>query len=177
MRTRYKTVESGAVYFMTSTIVEWIPIFTSSLYCDVIIDSLKYCMGNKGLKICAYAIMDNHIHLVASGEKFPLVMKDFKSYTARGIIQAAQIGRKDWLLNQLKFYKRFHKTGSEHQVWQEGFHSQEITTEEMLRQKIEYIHNNPLRRGLVERPEHWSYSSASNYISGAGRLDVDLIGV
>lgn len=94
----------------------------------MIIDSLKYCSDNKGLKIFAYVIMDNHIHLVASGEKFPLVMKDFKSYTARGIIQAAQTESKDWLLNQLKFYKRFHKTESEHQVWQEGFHPQEITS-------------------------------------------------
>lgn len=141
----------------------------------IIINSLRYCGDNKGLKIFAYVVMDNHVHLIVSGPNLPLIMKDFKSYTAREIIKTAECEKREWLLNQLRYYKRLHKIESEHQVWQEGFHPQMITTEEMLRQKLEYIHNNPLRRKLVERPEHWNYSGASNYILGRGCLDVDFL--
>ena len=177
MRTRYKAIENHAIYFTTSTIVEWIPVFTSNKYSDIIINSLSYCRQNKGLKVFAYVIMDNHIHLLVSGYNLSVIIKDFKSYSAREIIKAAENEKKEWLLNQLRFYKRLHKTDSEYQVWQEGFHPQMIITDDMLLQKMEYIHNNPLRRGLIERPEHWSYSSASNYILGSGRMDVDVIEV
>ena len=63
----------------------------------------------------------------------------------------------------------------EYQLWQEGFHPQIIQTEEMLLQKLEYIHNNPVRRGYVDDPAHWRYSSYRNYIGGEGLLTVDLI--
>jgi hypothetical protein len=89
-----------------------------------------------------------------------------KKFTARKIIERLQCDRKGWLLNQLAFYKKRHKTKSDHQVWQEGYHPQLITSTGMLMQKIEYIHNNPVRRGLTAAPEHWLHSSARNYLLG-----------
>jgi putative transposase len=68
-----------------------------------------------------------------------------------------------------------HKGKSQHQVWQEGFHPKEIITEEMLRQKLDYIHHNPVRLGLVDRPEDWRYSSARDYFGQDGLLEIDLI--
>jgi hypothetical protein len=60
-------------------------------------------------------------------------------------------------------FKLPHKTDREHQLWQEGSHPQMIADERMMWQKLEYIHNNPVRRGYVDDPIHWRYSSAKNY--------------
>lgn len=75
-------------------------------------------------------------------------------------------GGKKWLLNQLAYYKKRHKIHSDHQVWQEGYHPELILSPEMLRQKLDYIHYNPVKRGYVAAPEHWLYSSARNHVLG-----------
>ena len=76
------------------------------------------------------------------------------------------------LLEKLRAAKEEHKTQSMHQVWQEGSHPQEIYGEKMLIQKIEYIHNNPVRRGYVDEARCWRYSSARNYNGEPGLLVV-----
>ena len=175
MRTRYRITDNSYPYFLTCTVIEWLPVFTRKPYFDVIIESLKYCRERKGLKIFAYVILDNHLHLVANGEGLEVTIKEFKSYTAQGIIKLAVEEGKEWLLNQFKYFKAKHKKESQHQVWQEGFHPQLVSSEEMLRQKVEYIHDNPVRAGLVERAEDWVYSSAKNYLGQAGVLEIDVI--
>jgi REP element-mobilizing transposase RayT len=100
-------------------------------------------------------------------------MKEFKSFTARRIVDLLKENREMSLLEQLKAKKKSHKTDSEYQVWQEGFHPQQILSQEMFAQKIEYIHQNPVRANLVDNPEDWKYSSASNYLNGKGILYID----
>ena len=175
MRSRYKFVRENGVYFITSTIVEWISVFTHKDYFDIIAQSLKFCRENKGLKIYAYVILENHVHLVASAENISYIIMDLKKFTAREIIDKAKDDDNKWLLNQFEFYKKKHKSNSQYQVWQEGVHPQLIETEDILRQKIEYIHNNPVLRGYVAKPEYWVYSSASNYFLDKGVLDIDKI--
>jgi REP element-mobilizing transposase RayT len=175
MRTRYQILESDSVYFITSTIVEWIPVFTKKEYFEIIVNSLSYCRENKGLKLYAYVILDNHVHLISTADNLTQTIKDFKSYTAREIIKTAKADNKKWLLNQLEFYKKKYKKDSKYQVWQEGYHPQMITREEVFKQKVEYIHNNPVKKGLVEEVDHWIYSSARNYLCGEGRIEIDLI--
>ncbi|MBM4067143.1 MAG: hypothetical protein FJ266_16170, partial [Planctomycetes bacterium] len=87
MRSRYQIINDSGVYFVTSTIIEWIPVFTKKEYFDIIVQSLAYCRQNKGLKLFAYVVMDNHVHLIASANNLSQIMKDFKSYTAREIIK------------------------------------------------------------------------------------------
>lgn len=175
MRTRYQILGSDSVYFITSTIVEWIPVFTKKEYFEIIVNSLSYCRENKGLKLYAYVVLDNHIHFIASANNLSQIIKDFKSYTAREIIKTAKADSKKWLLNQLEFYKKKYKKDSEYQVWQEGYHPQVITREEVFKQKVEYIHNNPVKRGFIEEADHWIYSSARNYLCGEGCIEIDLI--
>ncbi|MBM4066922.1 MAG: transposase [Planctomycetes bacterium] len=175
MRSRYQIINDSGVYFITSTIIEWIPVFTKKEYFDIVVQSLIYCRKNKGLKLFAYVVMDNHVHLIASANNLSQIMKDFKSYTAREIIKTAQADDRKWLLNQFEYYKKKYKTDSEYQVWQEGFHPQMIMEEDVFRQKVTYIHNNPVKRGLVEQAEHWVYSSARNYSTGEGCIEIDLI--
>jgi putative transposase len=174
MRTRYRVTTEDGIYFITSTIVEWIPIFILHEYFEIMLDAFNYCRQNKDLKIYAYVIMDNHFHLVASGPDLALIIQSLKRHTAKQIVSKLQTQKKQWLLNQLSFYKKKHKAQSKYQVWQEGFHPQLIENEEMFIQKLEYIHYNPVRRGYVDNPEHWRYSSARNYaLSDERVLEID----
>lgn len=77
------------------------------------------------------------------------------------------------LLRQLKYNKTRHKDDREFQVWQEGSHPQQIQNADIMRQKLEYAHNNPVERGFVARPEHWLYSSAANYAGLPGISPVE----
>jgi len=131
---------------------------------EIIINSLKHCIENKNLNLFAYVVLDNHFHLVASAPDLSGILSSLKKYTAKEIIIQIKNDRKDWILNQFSYYKKAYKKGSEYQVWQEGFHPQLIMSEKVMLQKIEYIHNNPVKRGLVDNQEHWRYSSARNYI-------------
>ena len=164
MRDRYKITEKDGIYFITSTIIQWLPVFTGSSYCDIIMNSLKFCMTNKSLKLYAYVILDNHFHFIVSCPELSETIAALKKFTARNILEQLKHDGKEWLLTELAFYKKSYKNESAYQVWQEGVHPVLITDIEMLTQKIEYIHYNPVKRGLVDLPEYWRYSSARNYI-------------
>lgn len=119
--------------------------------------------------------MENHLHLIASAASLSKEIGNFKSFTARCIIDLLKKNNSNYLLNQFELYKLKHKTKQEYQVWQEGFHPQAIFDEEMFRQKLDYIHNNPVKRGYIDDPAHWRYSSYRNYMGQPGLLEVELI--
>ena len=166
MRDRYKITAKDGIYFLTSTIVEWIPVFTTQVYFDILLESLRFCKTNKGLKLFAYVILENHFHLIAAANKLSDIMRSFKGYTSRQIIDQLRKDKREWLLNQLAYFEKKYKNESTFQLWQEGFHPELILNENMLLQKIEYMHYNPVKRGYVDLPEHWRYSSARNFILG-----------
>ena len=121
--------------------------------------------------------MENHLHMIASSSSLSKEIANFKSFTARSIIDSLKVDKSEHLLKQLKFHKRLHKTTQDYQFWQEGSHPQGITTEDMFLQKLEYIHNNPVRRGYVDEPAHWRYSSCRDYMGKPGILNVDVLEV
>lgn len=164
MRTRYKFLDiQNQIYFVTLSVVGKIPIFTNLKYSDIIIENFNYYRKTQGLKIFYYVIMDNHIHLIASHpDNISQVLKNFKSYTAKAIIDALKTDESEWILFLLKHFKKKHKQYSTYQLWEEGSHPQIIESIKVLRQKIDYIHNNPVKRGLVRKPEDWVYSSVGN---------------
>ncbi len=90
------------------------------------------------------------------------VISSLKRFTALEIVKMAITDKKYWLVDQLQKSKKTYKSESDHQVWQEGYHPQLISSEEMLFQKIDYMHFNPVKRGFVNQPEEWRYSSACN---------------
>ena len=175
MRSRYTIREPDFPYFITCTVVQWMPLFTRKPYLDILLDSLQFCRQHKALKVHAYVILDNHLHLVVAGERLTAIIQDVKSYTAKRIIALLEQEQKTWALNQFQYYKQSAKTKSDYQVWQEGFHPQQIVSEEMLHQKIDYLHHNPVRIGVVERPEDWVYSSARDYGGGKGIIELDAL--
>ncbi|MBD1925181.1 transposase [Trichocoleus sp. FACHB-90] len=173
-RSRYHVIENQP-HFLTSTVVNWMPLFSKVELAQIILDSLSFLQCQQRLELYSYVIMENHLHLIASATNLSKEIKNFKSFTARSIIDLLKVNQANHILNQLNFYKLRHKIDQEYQVWQEGFHPQAILSEEMFIQKLEYIHNNPVRRGYVDDPAHWRYSSYRNYMGQPGLLQVKLL--
>ncbi len=174
-RTRYKTVPDIKTYFVTSTIVDWIPLFSRPELAEIVIESLNFLHNKQRMRIHAYVIMEEHLHLISSADNYAAEMRNFKSYTARMILDF--IEKKNWkfYLQKLTEAKMKFKYMQEYQVWQEGFHPQLIRDVEMYQKCLEYIHMNPVKRGYVDTPEHWRYSSARNYMGESGVVEVDVI--
>lgn len=170
-RSRYRIVNDQYPHFLTSTIVEWLPLFLDPAVVQVILDSLGFLQKENRLSIYSYVIMENHMHLIASSQDLSKEMGNLKSYTARKIVDLYK-AQNPQILNKLAIAKKPFKNDRDYQFWQEGSQSKQIHSEEMMRQKIEYIHHNPVRRGYIDEPEHWRYSSARNYAGKVGLIDV-----
>jgi putative transposase len=162
-RSRYRFGEDGFPHFLTCTVVGWLPVFTRPETVQVVLDSWQYLQDQQRLVLLGYVVLENHVHFIATGDDLATQVGDFKSYTARRIIDYLSKRRVRTLLNGLAYHKRRHKSDRPYQLWQEGSQPKMIETEAMLRQKLEYIHNNPVKRGYVSDPTHWRYSSARTY--------------
>ncbi|MBN1558606.1 transposase [candidate division KSB1 bacterium] len=173
-RSRYKFAENHYPHFLTCTTVYWLPLFASPHIVNIIAASLTFLRINRDVKIFAYVIMENHLHMIAAGEKLSQKVGHFKSYTARQIVDYLEEQRAVDYLRLLKIGKKEYKTDQDYQVWQEGSHPQVLTDEMMMAQKIDYIHQNPLCRGYVEDPVHWLYSSARNYAGMDALIEIDF---
>lgn len=181
MSTGYKIQDPKGIYFLTFQIVDWVDIFTRKVYKDIVIDSFKFCIENKGLRLFAYVIMSNHIHLIAgSREGFNLsdTIRDFKKYTAKLFLESVQEpfeSRKDWLLKRFEFAAKKHKRNSQYQVWTHENHAIELISNKFIDQKLIYIHENLVSAGIVEKADDYLYSSARNYMGLDNQLKLELI--
>lgn len=169
-------------YFLTFTVVEWLDIFTRLSHRQVLVESLNFCVKNKGLIINAWVIMSNHVHLVARAEEdkhLGHLIRDFKSYTSKAVrdsIIAGPESRQEWLLDKMAFMARKTQRTENFKLWQDGSHAMDLMSDEFLRQKINYIHNNPVRNGLVDLPEHYVFSSARDYFTDQkGLVEIELL--
>ncbi len=171
-RSRYRFGDEHFPHFMTSTVVAWLPVFVTPEFAKVILESWRFLAAQRGIDILAWVMLENHLHWIAVGPQLSRRVGEFKSFTATSILKLMEAKGTETLLQELKFYKLKHKQDQQHQLWQEGSHPQIIETEEIMWQKIEYIHNNPLRRGYVDDPVHWRYSSARAYAGLPGLLEV-----
>jgi hypothetical protein len=99
-------------------------------------------------------------------------VSSFKSFTARNIVDHLQHLNAESTLQRLRFAKRAHKLDRVYQVWQEGVHAEMVYSESVMRQKLDYIHHNPVKRGYVDLGEHWRYSSARDYQGQPGLIEV-----
>lgn len=179
MSTGYKILKDDSAYFVTFQIVGWVDIFTRKIYRDITIESFKFCQVDKGLTIFAYVIMSNHIHLLVQAEHSNLsdIIRDFKNYTSKRFIEAMNDdteSRRDWMKMVFEYHGRF-KNKQTNQVWTHENHPEQIFSSKFIKQKLEYIHQNPVRAGIVEKPEDYIYSSARNYAGLNSVIEVVLL--
>ena len=181
MSDAYQIYDQNKPYYLTFQIVKWVDVFTRNEYKQIIISSFNYCRKHKGLELYAYVIMTNHIHLIARAkEPYQLsdIIRDFKKFTANQLLpllQLPQESRSDWMMKRFEFAARTHQRNSHYQLWTHENHAVELFTPAFTEQKLNYIHNNPVRAGIVDKPEDYVYSSARNYAGLKSVLEIDLI--
>ena len=168
MSDKYKT-EEGTLYYVTLTVVGWMDVFTRKEYVYDLMKNIKYCQANKGLDLYAYVIMSNHIHLIAQSNNVPLniLLGNFKSYTSKQLIALidsnSQESRKEWMMRMFGYYGKGNSQNEEYQFWQNGNHPIGLWSPLVIKQKIDYLHNNPVKQGIVAKPEDYLYSSANEF--------------
>jgi len=176
----YKIRNQEAIYYCTFSIVYWIDIFTRPIYRDIVLESLRFCQKEKGLIVYAYVIMSNHLHTIIRSEtgKLSDTIRDFKSFTSKQIIETIKEtpeSRREWLLWMFQRAAKKHKRNVEYQVWKHDNHPEELESNKFLEQKLEYIHQNPVRACIVQNPEEYLYSSAGAYADMPGLLTITKI--
>ncbi len=171
-RSRYRILSTEHPYFMTCTVNGWLPVFTRMETVMILINSWRFLQETSDFRLYGYVILENHIHFIAASETLARDIQRFKSWTGKEILNHLQSAKATKLLVLLKHMKRSYKRKSVYQLWEEGMHPQLMETESVMRQKLEYIHQNPVKRGYVDVPEHWCYSSARNYAGIKGLIDI-----
>ena len=158
-------------------------VFTRKDYCNILLDSIRYCQKEKGLVLHAWCLMSNHIHLVISAKNNDTsdILRDFKKFTSKQIIKAITEhpgeSRKQWMLNIFKQAGEQNSRNTTYQFWRQDNHPIEFITSAFTNQKLEYIHNNPVVAGIVDKAEEYLYSSARDYYSGkqCGLLELEML--
>jgi putative transposase len=178
MAHRFKVVRGGPYpHFVTLSIVRWLPVFITGEAIGVVLSSLEHVREHRGLLAHAYVVMPTHIHLIvtASHDDLPDIMRDLKKFTSRRIFEHSEASGDR--LNTWIFRKAAESEArSRFKVWQDEYHPEVIYTEEFFRQKVDYIHRNPVRKGLVGDAVKWYHSSAAAYEGlEVGPLRVDWL--
>lgn len=167
------------LYFITTTVVDWVDLFTRPKYKHIIVDSLAYCQENKGLKIYAWVLMSNHLHMIVSAGAETTVsdiLRDFKKFTSKRILAELEVdsqeSRREWMLDRYRFAAANDKKITNYRFWQDGYHPMLLYSHDFFLQKLNYIHQNPVRQEIVATQEEYLYSSAIDYAGGKGVLEV-----
>lgn len=156
------------IYYITCVVYDRLPLFCTPTFIIPLIDSLNFYRYKQSFKLLGYVIMPDHIHLliqITGQATLADIMRDYKEFTAKRIIRQAEVeDKQEWL-------KAFQEAGqitgrSEQKVWQDSYWDKSIFSVRFLREKLNYIHRNPVRAGLVESPELYWYSSYRNYQYG-----------
>jgi putative transposase len=167
LRDRSLYDKQGNVYFITTTLMNFDNIFSIGRdYNLILIDSLKHLLTENKSQLFAYVIMPSHFHMVSYIPRLQSIidfMRDFKRHTSIEIRKLAGKERKYYLLERLSNNAEFSKNQN-YKVWMDRFDDLIITTERMMGIKVNYVHYNPVKAGLVKKPEDWQFSSARNYI-------------
>ena len=181
MSRKYKFHNKEGLYFISFATVYWLDVFVRDSYFAAFIESLEYCRKNKGMELFAWCILPSHVHLIfRDKDKNPSkLIKELKTYTSKKIqnliSENPQESRKEWMLWLMERAGKKNSNVKFRQFWQQNNKPIELWSSEVIKQKIDYIHNNPVEAGFVIEPHHWKYSSAVNYSGEQGMIEIDEI--
>ena len=178
----FRIRQQFAPHFVTFTVVGWVDLFSRKACRDILINNLKYCIEHKGLLLYAYVIMTNHVHAIMAAEQdtqgLSFLIRDFKSYSSKQlstwILSDSKESRKAWMTDIFRHFGFTSGNVDLFQIWTHDNRPMEIFQMDFFNQKLNYIHQNPVKAGFVRRPEDFLYSSASNY-AGFEENTLDVI--
>ena len=169
MGRKYKIRDQDQYYFVTFTVLNWIDVFTRDEYRDEFLESVGYCQKHKGLEVGAWCIMTNHIHMILGTKgtnKLENIIRDLKSFTSRHIRKLLENNPREsrkWILNMMYDAGTKKSNNKDFQFWLQHNHPIELNTNSIIDQKLDYIHDNPVKAGFVDEPSAWLHSSARDY--------------
>ena len=164
----FQITNDASVFFITSTVVDWLPIFISENTCTIITDRLSHCHHHKDLRINAFVIMPTHLHAIVfdhnhNPENLKKTLDAFRKHTGRALADYCSQHMPEAFGESMKKAARHDRN---RQFWQDTYHPIAIDSQKFWQQKFNYLHANPMRKGLVQYPDHWRYSSAAYYEEG-----------
>ncbi len=181
MSSKYKIRDQSLPYFVSFATVYWLDLFIRNEYREVLLDSIRYCQKEKGLEVYAWCIMTSHVHLIigTSGNRIEDILRDFKSHTSRmlrkSIAEHPQESRREWLLWMMERAGKKNGNNKGFQLWQQDNHPIELWDNYMSKQKLEYLHQNPVVSGFVSLSQDYVYSSARDYAGEKGLLEIKFL--
>ena len=176
MGLRFNVDGFDAIYFISTTVINFQCVLTIPNIPEILIWNLEFYRSKYSFKINGYVLMPNHIHLLIHVKKTTSIsdiMRDFKKYTSVEV--------RDYLKKtKSKFYPILaaagRDVGQKFKLWIDRSDKVAIVTEKVLTIKLNYIHENPVRAGLVQKAEDYLYSSAKDYLTNdKGLLRIDYI--
>ena len=179
---KYLISDKAGCYFVTFTVIHWIDIFSRKKYRDIIVDSLNYCIKEKGLVVYAWVIMSNHIHLIITTKNdegnISDIIRDFKKYTSKLIAKSIETiaeSRREWLLNAMSKEAKRIGRATNYKLWKDDNHAICIDGKTItIKDRLHYIHGNPVRNGLVFNDWDYVYSSATDYQGKKGLVNIEF---
>jgi putative transposase len=173
---RIKKENENLPHFITMTTIGWLDIFTKKEYSEAIINCLKYSRANLGLLLYEYVIMTNHVHLIAAaaeGKYLSNIIASVKRYTTAEILNLLRADNRCYISDVLKLHN-VGRDGFPINVWQRENYPEVIIANKFYEKHMEYIHNNPVRKGYVANAQDWTYSSAGyRYLGDKSVIDLD----
>jgi putative transposase len=146
-----------------------------------LVDSIEYCISEKGLVVCAWVIMTNHIHMIIGTrkEKMQDIVRDLKKYSSKEIFKLINENqtesRKEWMIWMFEMAGKKNGNNKNFQFWQQHNKPIELNSNAKIEQKLNYLHNNPVIEGFVNEPHEYKYSSAIDYSGGKGLIKIEII--
>jgi len=150
---RISKQSNDKTYFLTLTVKNWYYILDRHKRWDILANSLRYFKENRELKLYGFVFMINHIHLLCFSNDMIGFVRDFKKHTTNELLKNIEQSEPAMLKLFADFLKK--------ELWQKTNMPELIETEKFFLQKLDYIHQNPVRRNYVVVPENWYWSSAN----------------
>jgi putative transposase len=183
MSRKYKFTDQNKLYFVSFAVVYWMDLFIRKEYKDILVNSLAYCMKEKGLELYGWCIMPSHVHLIigTTGNPMQNILRDFKRHTSEMLHKAIKEhkgeSRREWMLWMMQRAGTKNSNNAGFQLWQQNNKPIELLHNNMAHQKLNYLHYNPVEAGFVAREEDWLYGSAIDYNGSKGLLDITFLDV
>ena len=148
----------GYLHYITTSCYQRRPLLEAASRRDLFLEVLEHVRRRYHFVVVGYVVMPEHVHLLLSepGRGNPsTVMQAVKQGFARRILER--------LRSHVATERRLECDGEDH-IWQPRFYAFVLWTAQKRQEKLHYIHQNPVKRGLVEEPEHWRWGSARHYL-------------
>lgn len=148
MGLRYPNQKCNNCFFITTTFSDWQRLGEVKGIYKILEENLVFYANKYDAAIAAYVLMPSHLHMLffIDGERLANFMRDYKKYISQHCLKTVGIAEKG--------------------IWISGYDRVAVVSEKIFRNKLNYIHYNPVKAGLCINPEDWPWSSASYYLRG-----------